>query len=189
MRILFSGNPQVGHLLPMMPLADAGRAAGHETALLTSGDLASLVAPVRVLQAGPSTEEMIDETLRRTGSHPSQPVPQTMELFAGVRVELSFVEAMWAVELYAGLPRHARRRYLHRRASRKPPEHHRRPLPRHQGLVWLGPAASAGVRGRCHLVCHWFPDFIRTDHGQRGNRSAAARIRETQAGIAGGAFS
>jgi hypothetical protein len=53
----------------------------------------------------------------------------------------------------------------------------------------LGPAASAGVRGRCHLVCHWFPDFIRTDHGQRGNRSAAARIRETQAGIAGGAFS
>jgi UDP:flavonoid glycosyltransferase YjiC (YdhE family) len=103
MRILFSGNPLAGHLLPMMPLADAGRAAGHETALLTSGDLASLVAPVRVLQAGPTIEEMVDETLRRTGSHPSQPVPETMELFAGVRVELSLVEAQRAVELCAGL--------------------------------------------------------------------------------------
>lgn len=103
MRILFSANPLVGHLVPMMPLADAGRAAGHETALLTSGDLASLVAPVRVLQAGPSIEEMVDETLRRTGSHPPQPVPETMELFAGVRVELSFVEARVSVELCAGL--------------------------------------------------------------------------------------
>jgi UDP:flavonoid glycosyltransferase YjiC (YdhE family) len=103
MRILFSGNPVVSHLLPMMPLADVGRAAGHETALLTSGDLASLVAPVRVLQAGPSVEEMIDESFRRTGSHPSQPVPETMELFAGVRVEFSVADVLRAVELYAGL--------------------------------------------------------------------------------------
>jgi UDP:flavonoid glycosyltransferase YjiC (YdhE family) len=103
MRILFSGNPHVGHLLPMMPLADAGRAAGHETAMLTSADLASLVAPMRVLRTGPSVEEMVDETLRRTGSHPSQPVPETMELFGGVRVELNFVEALRAVEFYAGL--------------------------------------------------------------------------------------
>jgi UDP:flavonoid glycosyltransferase YjiC (YdhE family) len=103
MRILFSGNPQAGHLLPMMPLTDAGRAAGHQTALLTSGNVACLVAPVRVLQAGPTIEEMVDETLRRTGSPPSQSMPETMELFAGVRVELSFVQALWAVELYAGL--------------------------------------------------------------------------------------
>jgi UDP:flavonoid glycosyltransferase YjiC (YdhE family) len=101
MRILFSGHPLAGHLLPMMPLADAARAAGHETAMLTSGDLAALVAPVRVLHAGPSIEEMADETLRRTGS--SQPAPETMELFAGVRVELSFLEAQRAVELCAGL--------------------------------------------------------------------------------------
>lgn len=68
MRILFSGNPLAGHLLPLMPLADAGRAAGHETALLTSGDVASLVAPVRVLQAGAPFEEMVEETVRRIGS-------------------------------------------------------------------------------------------------------------------------
>ena len=103
MRILFSGVSSVAHLLPMMPLADAGRAAGHETALLTSGDQAFLVAPGRVLRAGPSVEEMVDEALRRTRSNPAQPAPETMELFAGVRVELDLVEALVAVELYAGL--------------------------------------------------------------------------------------
>jgi UDP:flavonoid glycosyltransferase YjiC (YdhE family) len=87
----------------MMPLADAGRAAGHETALLTSGDQASLLAPVRVLQAGPSVEEMVDETIRRTGSNPAHSAPRTMELFAGVRVELGLRAAVLAVELYAGL--------------------------------------------------------------------------------------
>jgi UDP:flavonoid glycosyltransferase YjiC (YdhE family) len=96
-RILFSGNPLVGHLLPMMPLAAAGRAARHETALLTSGE-ASLVAPVRLLHAGPSIEEMVDETDRRIGSHPSEPGPEmarwAAELFAGVRVEWSFDEAL-----------------------------------------------------------------------------------------------
>lgn len=102
MRILFSGIPLVGHLLPMMPLADAARAAGHETALLTSGGLAAMVAPVRVLQAGPSIGEMIEETVTRTGSHPSRMVPETMELH-GERVEFSFVDVLRSVEMYAGL--------------------------------------------------------------------------------------
>lgn len=103
MRILFSGISSVAHLLPMMPLADAGRAAGHQTALLTSGDQPFLGAPVRVLRAGPPVEEMVDETLGRTGSHPSQPVSETTELFAGVRVKLDLAAALVAVELYAGL--------------------------------------------------------------------------------------
>lgn len=103
MRILFSGISSVAHLLPMMPLADAGRAAGHETALLSSGDQVSLFAPMRVLRAGPSAEEMIDETRRRTGLHNSQPAPETMELFPEVHVELDLAAALMAVELYAGL--------------------------------------------------------------------------------------
>jgi UDP:flavonoid glycosyltransferase YjiC (YdhE family) len=78
----------------MMPIADAARAAGQDTALLTSGDLASLVAPMRVLPAGPGTEHMTGETVRRTGSHPAQPGPAAVELFAGVRVDLSFDEAL-----------------------------------------------------------------------------------------------
>jgi UDP:flavonoid glycosyltransferase YjiC (YdhE family) len=100
MRILFSGNPLAGHLLPMMPLVDTSRAAGHETALLTSGDVASLVAPVRVLQAGPTIEEMVDETVRRIGSRHSQPGPGAMELFTRVRVELSFDEALRQVAAF-----------------------------------------------------------------------------------------
>jgi len=92
--VLFSGNPSAGHILPMLPLANAARAAGHDTALLTSADQASLVAPVRVLPAGPSTEEMIEETVRRTGSHPAQPGPGAVELFAGVRVDLTIDEAL-----------------------------------------------------------------------------------------------
>ena len=94
MRVLFSGNPSAGHILPMMPLAGAARAAGHETALLTSEAQAGLVAPVPVLPAGPSVEEMIDETVRRTGSHPAQPGPGAVELFAGVRVDLTIDEAL-----------------------------------------------------------------------------------------------
>jgi UDP:flavonoid glycosyltransferase YjiC (YdhE family) len=103
MRILFSGISSLAHLFPMMPLAEAGCAAGHETALLTSGDQASLVAPMRVLLAGPPVEEMVDETLRRTRSSLARSVPETTELFAGVRVELDLVAAVVAVELYAGL--------------------------------------------------------------------------------------
>jgi len=94
MRILFTANPSVGHILPMMPIADAARAAGHETALVTSGELASLVAPMRVLPAGPPQEITIEETVARTGSHPAQPGPGAVELFAGVRVDLSFDEAL-----------------------------------------------------------------------------------------------
>jgi UDP:flavonoid glycosyltransferase YjiC (YdhE family) len=100
MRILFSGSPDIGHVLPLMPLADAGRAAGHQTALLTSGDLASLVAPMRVLRAGPAIEEMVGEALRRTGTRPAQAAEQ---FYAGARVELDVVQVLVAVELYAGL--------------------------------------------------------------------------------------
>ena len=101
MRVLFSGNPSAGHILPLMPLADAAHAAGYDTALLTSADQASLAAPVRVLQAGPSTEEMIDETVGRTGSHPAQPGPGAVELFAGVRVDLTIDEALRQARAFA----------------------------------------------------------------------------------------
>jgi UDP:flavonoid glycosyltransferase YjiC (YdhE family) len=100
-RILFSGHPAAGHFLPLMPLVGAALAAGHETALLTSAGQAHLVAPVRVLPAGPSMEEMIDETVRRTGSHPAQPGPGAVELFAGTRVDLTFDEALRQARAFA----------------------------------------------------------------------------------------
>jgi UDP:flavonoid glycosyltransferase YjiC (YdhE family) len=103
MRILFSGISSIAHLLPLMPLADAGRAAGHQTALLTSGDQASLGTVVRILRAGPPVEEMADEVLRRIRSNSAPPAPETTELFAGVRVKLDLAGALALVELFAGL--------------------------------------------------------------------------------------
>jgi UDP:flavonoid glycosyltransferase YjiC (YdhE family) len=100
MRILFSGNALAGHILPMMPLADAARAAGHETALLASGSIASLVAPLRVLPAGPPLADMFEETVARTGADLSQAGPGPVELFAGVRVELSIDEALRQAEAF-----------------------------------------------------------------------------------------
>ncbi|HEX6345162.1 glycosyltransferase [Umezawaea sp.] len=98
MRILFTAMPSAGHVLPLMPLADAATAAGIETAVLTSGELAALVAPLPLLPAGPSTEEMIDRTVRLTGSHPAQPGPGAVEMFAGVHVDLAFDEALRQAE-------------------------------------------------------------------------------------------
>lgn len=65
MRILFSAVPQHGHLLPMLPLASAARAAGHETAVVTHATMTEALAPLRVLSAGPDMAEMGAEHGRR----------------------------------------------------------------------------------------------------------------------------
>ncbi|MET1071165.1 MAG: glycosyltransferase [Umezawaea sp.] len=101
MRILFSGIPSPGHVLPMMPIADAAAEAGIEIAVLTWGDLAPMVAPTRLLPAGPSAEDMIRTTIERTGSDPAQPGPGAVEMFAGVRVDLSFDEALAQAKEFA----------------------------------------------------------------------------------------
>jgi UDP:flavonoid glycosyltransferase YjiC (YdhE family) len=90
MRILFSGTPAYGHLLPMLPLAMAAQRAGHETALVTHDSMAEAVAPLRVLAAGPSLEASFAEVLRRTGEDPRKATRPTTpaELFAGVRLDI-----------------------------------------------------------------------------------------------------
>ncbi|HWO66160.1 MAG TPA: glycosyltransferase [Umezawaea sp.] len=101
MRMLFSGGPAAGHVLPLMPIADAARAAGIETAMLTSGDLAPLVAPMRLLPAGPNVEALLAEAARRTGADAAQPGPAAVELFAGVRPDLTYDEALRQAEEFA----------------------------------------------------------------------------------------
>jgi hypothetical protein len=93
MRILFSLVPVAGHVLPMWPMVSAAAAEGHEVAVLTSGDLAGLLAPYLVLAAGPSIGEQIAETVRRTGTHWTGPGPEAAEMFAGTRVDLTIDEA------------------------------------------------------------------------------------------------
>ncbi|HWO63675.1 MAG TPA: nucleotide disphospho-sugar-binding domain-containing protein [Umezawaea sp.] len=94
MRIAFTGNPMAGHLLPMMPLLDAARAAGHEAVVITAEEMEPRLAPATVWPAGPGVATNVEETLRRTGSHPAHPGPGTIEYFAGVRVDLALEETV-----------------------------------------------------------------------------------------------
>ena len=104
MRVLFSGTPAFGHLLPLLPLAREARAAGHEVALLTSGAMAGAVGPeLPVLPAGPMPDVMFAEVARRTGgSNPAtDPKPETVaEFFAGTRVDLSIEDATEAARTW-----------------------------------------------------------------------------------------
>jgi UDP:flavonoid glycosyltransferase YjiC (YdhE family) len=66
MRVLFSSVPAYGHLLPVLPIADAAHAAGDEVVVATHKSLSHLVdAPYR--EHGPSMPEWMDENERRTG--------------------------------------------------------------------------------------------------------------------------
>jgi UDP:flavonoid glycosyltransferase YjiC (YdhE family) len=94
MRVLFSSVPATGHVAPLLALAAAARGAGHEVALVTAAEMASLAAPVPLLPAGPSGERMIEEANSRTGGDVAQPGPAAIEFFAGVRVERSFDQAL-----------------------------------------------------------------------------------------------
>src|SRR5437773_45126 len=94
MRIAFTGNPMTGHLLPMMPLLDAADAAGHEAVVITGREMAPRLVPATVWPAGPDMATNVAEALRRTGFHPAQPGPGTIEYFAGVRVDLAVDETV-----------------------------------------------------------------------------------------------
>ncbi|MCZ2849930.1 glycosyltransferase [Modestobacter sp. VKM Ac-2978] len=111
MRILLSGVPAFGHLLPFAPLARAALAAGHDVALLTSGGMAPPLAAdlpgVQVLPAGPMPDVLFAEVGRRTGvaDAAADPQPEAVaEFFVGVRVDLTADEAVavardWAPDL------------------------------------------------------------------------------------------
>lgn len=101
MRILFSAVPAGGHALPLLPLATAARAAGHEVAILSNTETAPLLRPFPVLTAGPTLEAQMTETQRRTGLHPAQPGPAAVEMFAGTRVDLTYDEAQREATAFA----------------------------------------------------------------------------------------
>lgn len=101
MRVLFSSVPVPGHLLPLVPLAQAAAEAGHTTAMITHGDLAPLVAPLRVLPVGPTVREAFEEAARRVGPTSGGIDDVTVELFAGVRVELTAEAALRRGEAFA----------------------------------------------------------------------------------------
>jgi UDP:flavonoid glycosyltransferase YjiC (YdhE family) len=93
-RILFSGLPSAGHVIPMLPLARAAR-RHHTTALLCHPEVAGIVEPLEVLPTGPTLAELFGEVARRTGgASPKAPGPATIELFVGARVSLTLDSAL-----------------------------------------------------------------------------------------------
>ncbi|MFH8982766.1 glycosyltransferase [Streptomyces varsoviensis] len=96
MRILFSGMPAYGHLLPLLPLERAARKAGHDTAVLTHGSMADVVAPAKTLAAGPDLEAIMGEVRRRTGADAwTDTSAETVgEFFGGARVDLGIDESI-----------------------------------------------------------------------------------------------
>jgi UDP:flavonoid glycosyltransferase YjiC (YdhE family) len=57
MRVLFTSRPVLGHLNPMLPLAAAARAAGHDVVIATGPDLVSHLDGFETWAVGPTSAE------------------------------------------------------------------------------------------------------------------------------------
>jgi len=103
MRILFSATPALGHLLPLLPLAHAARARGHDAAVTTAQSLSSeLDAGIEMLSAGPTLEVLLTEVRRRCGMDQNidSRAEFVAEFFAGARVDLTFDESLAAAKVW-----------------------------------------------------------------------------------------
>ncbi|GAA0740726.1 glycosyltransferase family 1 protein [Dactylosporangium roseum] len=93
MRVLFTAVPIYGHLLPVLPLAEAAATAGDEVVLAVPGGMAPLAGGLTTVPAGPDTEVLLAENDRRTGGADMadmRDVFPVASFFAGTRVDLSF---------------------------------------------------------------------------------------------------
>jgi UDP:flavonoid glycosyltransferase YjiC (YdhE family) len=93
MRILFSGVPGYGHLIPLLPLARAFRRRGDSVAVVVPASLAPFFADedLDTLVAGADTQEIITEVAGRTGRDVSGGGDRdaVIEAFVSARLDLS----------------------------------------------------------------------------------------------------
>jgi L-noviosyl transferase len=98
MRILFSSNPLIGRLLPLLGLARALHTQGHEVAFSTAAEVGAVLEPegFDLLLFGPTSAEVTAEATRRAGTDVLfRPAADLVaEFFAGVRVDLLADEAL-----------------------------------------------------------------------------------------------
>jgi UDP:flavonoid glycosyltransferase YjiC (YdhE family) len=102
-RILFSAVPASGHVLPLLPLADAAERAGHTVGLLSGRGAAAILPSMDVFEVGPSIFEAIAETGRRLGGDQdgTKPGPGAAELFGAVRLSGVVDEAVEVARRFA----------------------------------------------------------------------------------------
>ncbi|MEV6931913.1 glycosyltransferase [Dactylosporangium sp. NPDC051485] len=97
MRVLFSAVPIYGHMLPLLPLAEAVVAAGDEAAVLAPASMAQLAGGVPTIVGGPEPQELLAENDRRTGGADladTRDIFPVASLFAGARVDLTYDAAL-----------------------------------------------------------------------------------------------
>ena len=108
MRVLFSCNPMVGHLYPMIELAATLRESRHEVAVLSAPALATEIekAGLDHVAAGPSFDTIVAEALTRYPDT-SFDTPEDQQrfgferLFSEIRVELALPDSLTAVAAFA----------------------------------------------------------------------------------------
>jgi UDP:flavonoid glycosyltransferase YjiC (YdhE family) len=105
MQILFAATPAFGHVLPLLPLARAFKARGHQVGFATAPGMTPLIEPegFELFPAGPMSDVLFGEVARRSGADPAaDPTPEGVaEFFSGVRLDLGADEALAAARGFA----------------------------------------------------------------------------------------
>ncbi|MDH6627566.1 UDP:flavonoid glycosyltransferase YjiC (YdhE family) [Streptomyces sp. LBL] len=99
MKALFTTFPAYGHLLPMLPLAQAAAAAGDEVVIAAPKDLHQAVDGLTTRVLGPSLPDILAENDRRSGedvlgyrSDSSRLLDATVAMFTTTRADMAFDE-------------------------------------------------------------------------------------------------
>lgn len=104
MRVLFTGVPGHGHLLPLLPLARAFRRRGDDVALMVPSGYVHVFSGegLETLPAGADSPAVIDEVMRRTGVDVrfSDSREAVIEAFTTARIELSVDDALPAARTW-----------------------------------------------------------------------------------------
>jgi UDP:flavonoid glycosyltransferase YjiC (YdhE family) len=102
LRVLVTGVPIPGHVIPLLPLARAVASTGDQVTLAVPASMAVLVDGLPVLPTGPDITTLLAENDRRTGGADLADladISPLAQLFAAIRIDMTFDEAL----------RHARR--------------------------------------------------------------------------------
>lgn len=96
LRVLMTGVPIPGHVIPLLPLARAIAAAGDQVTFAIPAEMAGLVDGFTVLPTGPDIATLLAENARRTGVADLadlRDISPLAELFAGTRIDTTFGKA------------------------------------------------------------------------------------------------